>query len=224
MTRAAAEPPSRAVAADLDRLVERLPTRHPRSLARAISVVEGGGAPAAELVRRDLPADRARAHRRRHRPAGRRQVDPRRPPRAACCARTARRSASSASIPTRPFSGGALLGDRIRMQGLATDPRRLHPLDGHPRRDGRPGPRDARRRRPARRRRLRLGAGRDRRRRPGRGRRGARASTRCSWSRCPGLGDDIQAIKAGIMEIADVFVLNKADRDGAERTVARSRS
>jgi LAO/AO transport system kinase len=34
----------------------------------------------------------------------------------------------------------------------------------------------------------------------------------------PGLGDDIQAIKAGIMEIADVFVLNKADREGAERT------
>jgi len=33
----------------------------------------------------------------------------------------------------------------------------------------------------------------------------------------PGLGDDIQAIKAGIMEIADVFVLNKADREGADR-------
>ena len=35
----------------------------------------------------------------------------------------------------------------------------------------------------------------------------------------PGLGDDIQAIKAGILEIGDVFVVNKADRDGAERTV-----
>ncbi|UPU34489.1 methylmalonyl Co-A mutase-associated GTPase MeaB [Geomonas paludis] len=34
----------------------------------------------------------------------------------------------------------------------------------------------------------------------------------------PGLGDDIQAIKAGILEIGDVFVVNKADRDGAERT------
>ncbi|MDK2565069.1 methylmalonyl Co-A mutase-associated GTPase MeaB [Romboutsia sedimentorum] len=34
----------------------------------------------------------------------------------------------------------------------------------------------------------------------------------------PGLGDDIQAIKAGVMEIADVFVINKADRDGAKRT------
>jgi LAO/AO transport system kinase len=34
----------------------------------------------------------------------------------------------------------------------------------------------------------------------------------------PGMGDDIQAIKAGILEIGDVFVVNKADRDGAERT------
>jgi LAO/AO transport system kinase len=34
----------------------------------------------------------------------------------------------------------------------------------------------------------------------------------------PGLGDDIQAIKAGIMEIGDVFAVNKADRDGAKRT------
>jgi LAO/AO transport system kinase len=33
----------------------------------------------------------------------------------------------------------------------------------------------------------------------------------------PGLGDDIQNMKAGLMEIADIFVLNKADREGAER-------
>jgi LAO/AO transport system kinase len=35
----------------------------------------------------------------------------------------------------------------------------------------------------------------------------------------PGLGDEVQAIKAGILEIADVFVVNKADRDGADSTV-----
>jgi LAO/AO transport system kinase len=35
----------------------------------------------------------------------------------------------------------------------------------------------------------------------------------------PGLGDDIQAIKAGIMEIADIFVINKADRDNADKAV-----
>lgn len=33
----------------------------------------------------------------------------------------------------------------------------------------------------------------------------------------PGMGDDIQAIKAGLMEIADIFVINKADRDGAAK-------
>jgi LAO/AO transport system kinase len=36
----------------------------------------------------------------------------------------------------------------------------------------------------------------------------------------PGAGDDVQALKAGIMEIADIFVVNKADRDGADRTAA----
>ena len=35
----------------------------------------------------------------------------------------------------------------------------------------------------------------------------------------PGMGDNIQAIKAGIMEIADIFVVNKADREGSERAV-----
>jgi LAO/AO transport system kinase len=34
----------------------------------------------------------------------------------------------------------------------------------------------------------------------------------------PGMGDDIQAIKAGIMEIGDIFVINKADREGVLRT------
>lgn len=36
----------------------------------------------------------------------------------------------------------------------------------------------------------------------------------------PGTGDEVQALKAGIMEIADIFVVNKADRDGADRLVA----
>jgi LAO/AO transport system kinase len=34
----------------------------------------------------------------------------------------------------------------------------------------------------------------------------------------PGMGDDIQALKAGILEVGDIFVINKADREGAERT------
>ena len=35
----------------------------------------------------------------------------------------------------------------------------------------------------------------------------------------PGMGDGVQAAKAGILEIGDVFVVNKADRDGADATV-----
>jgi len=40
----------------------------------------------------------------------------------------------------------------------------------------------------------------------------------------PGLGDDIQTIKAGIMEIGDIFVINKADRAGIDRTEAEIRT
>ena len=40
----------------------------------------------------------------------------------------------------------------------------------------------------------------------------------------PGSGDEVQALKAGIMEIADIFVVNKADRDGVERTVQSIRA
>jgi len=36
----------------------------------------------------------------------------------------------------------------------------------------------------------------------------------------PGTGDDVQALKAGIMEIADIFVINKADREGADRLLS----
>ena len=36
----------------------------------------------------------------------------------------------------------------------------------------------------------------------------------------PGMGDDIQALKAGILEVGDIFVVNKADREGADRTVS----
>jgi LAO/AO transport system kinase len=40
----------------------------------------------------------------------------------------------------------------------------------------------------------------------------------------PGMGDDIQAIKAGILEVADLFAVNKSDREGADRTVRDLRS
>jgi LAO/AO transport system kinase len=40
----------------------------------------------------------------------------------------------------------------------------------------------------------------------------------------PGMGDDIQAMKAGIMEIGDLFIVNKADREGADRTATQVES
>jgi LAO/AO transport system kinase len=40
----------------------------------------------------------------------------------------------------------------------------------------------------------------------------------------PGMGDDVQSLKAGIMEIADIFVVNKSDRDGADRVENEVRS
>jgi len=40
----------------------------------------------------------------------------------------------------------------------------------------------------------------------------------------PGMGDDVQSIKAGMLEIADLFVVNKADREGADRTVRQLRA
>ena len=40
----------------------------------------------------------------------------------------------------------------------------------------------------------------------------------------PGLGDSIQTLKAGVMEIADIYVVNKADRDGVEQAVAEVES
>ena len=48
----------------------------------------------------------------------------------------------------------------------------------------------------------------------------ARAAHTTIVVEAPGMGDDIQAIKAGVLEIADILVVNKADREGAERTVA----
>ncbi len=121
--------------------------------------------------------------------------------------------------PSSPFSGGAILGDRIRMQDLYTDPGvliRSMATRGH------------------------LG---------GLARATAdavdvldaagyeeilvetvgvgqdevevfRLAESCVVVLTPGMGDDIQAIKAGLMEVADLFVVNKADRDGADRVVS----
>jgi LAO/AO transport system kinase len=121
--------------------------------------------------------------------------------------------------PSSAFSGGAILGDRVRMQGHATDPdvfirsmaTRGH-LGGLARATG-----DA----------VDLldaagfdpvlvetvGVGQDE-------VEIVRAADAVCVVLVPGMGDDIQAIKAGILEIADLFVINKADRAGADRLTA----
>lgn len=134
------------------------------------------------------------------------------------CYRASRQKVGILAVdPSSPFSGGALLGDRIRMQSLATDPdifirsvatrgkmgglaaavhSELLVLDaaGY---------------------RVLLvetvGAGQDE-------VDVARAAHVTLLILVPGMGDDIQTVKAGIMEIADIFVINKADREGALRT------
>ena len=119
--------------------------------------------------------------------------------------------------PTSPFSGGAILGDRIRMQRHALDPDVfirsvatrgylgglsrstfdiVHVLDamGYQRVLVET-----------------VGVGQDE-------VDVMRAAHTTVVVTVPGLGDDIQAIKSGLLEVADVLVVNKADREGADRT------
>lgn len=120
--------------------------------------------------------------------------------------------------PSSPFTGGAILGDRIRMQELYTDPGvliRSMATRGHLGGLSRAtadavdvldaaGFQDVLVET--------VGVGQDE-------VEVFRLAETCVVLLTPGMGDDIQAIKAGLMEVADVFVVNKADRDGADRTV-----
>ena len=121
--------------------------------------------------------------------------------------------------PTSPFTGGAILGDRIRMQAHATDPGvfiRSMATRGHL--GGLAAATDQA---------LlvlsaagmdvllveTVGVGQDEVAIVG-------SADVSLVVLVPGLGDEVQALKAGIMEIADVFVVNKADREGTDRVVA----
>lgn len=121
--------------------------------------------------------------------------------------------------PTSPFSGGAILGDRVRMQAHAGDPGvfiRSMATRGHLGGVARATYEVA----------LLLdasgkdvvlietvGVGQDE-------VDIVRTADVSIVTLVPGAGDEVQALKAGIMEIADLFVVNKADREGADRTVA----
>jgi GTPase len=120
--------------------------------------------------------------------------------------------------PSSPFSGGALLGDRIRMQGHASDPGvfiRSMATRGHLGGLAVATPQALR---------VLDAAGYDvvLIETVGVGQSEVDVVSLADTTLvllAPGMGDGIQAAKAGILEVADVFVVNKADRNGAEQTV-----
>jgi len=125
--------------------------------------------------------------------------------------------------PSSPFSGGAILGDRIRMNDLALDPgvfirsmATRGTLGGLSRATADAVDlMDAAGRSP-----IfveTVGVGQDE-------VEVMRLAHTVVVVSVPGLGDDVQALKAGLLEIADVHVVNKADRDGADRTQAELRA
>ncbi len=121
--------------------------------------------------------------------------------------------------PTSPFTGGAILGDRIRMMELAGDP---HVFIRSMASRGSLGGLSASTRDVVR---AMDAAGYN----PiiietvGTGQAEVevmRAAQTVLVVSAPGMGDEVQAIKAGILEIADIFVVSKADKPGADQTVA----
>jgi LAO/AO transport system kinase len=119
--------------------------------------------------------------------------------------------------PSSPFTGGAILGDRVRMQDHATDPGvyiRSMSSRGHLGGLAAATPQAVR---------VLDGAGCDvvLVETVGVGQAEVEVASLADSVivlLAPGMGDAIQAVKAGILEIADIFVVNKADRDGADAT------
>jgi LAO/AO transport system kinase len=198
-------------------LAERVLAGDPRAMARAMSLIEDE-APAAAALVRDIFPHTGRTY----------LVGVTGPPGAGKSTLVDRmishtRSAGGtvgvvAVDPTSPFTGGALLGDRVRMQAHAQDEgvfirsmaTRGH-LGGLARATG-----DVALVLDAAGKQLvvieTVGVGQDE-------IEIVRTADLCIVVLVPGTGDDVQALKAGIMEIADIFVVNKSDREGADRTV-----
>lgn len=197
-------------------LIEQMRAGDRRALSRLVSIVENGGDDARRALAR-LYQYTGHAH----------IIGVTGPPGAGKStlvnelALAYRRRGQSVAVlavdPTSPFSGGAILGDRIRMQPLGNDPSIFvrsmasrGQLGGLARATA-----DVIKVLDA--------AGFDKIivETVGAGQAEveiAREAHTTVVVEVPGLGDDVQAIKAGILEIADVFVVNKADREDAART------
>ena len=207
---------------DLETLLQGVFERRRRALGRAASILEDRRVGHRRLLREIYPrTGRARVIGVTGPPgAGKSTLVDRL---ARCCRERDESVAILAVDPSSPFTGGALLGDRVRMQGLASDPDVF--IRSMATRGAVGGlalaARDA----------IDLfdgagfdwvlvetvGVGQDE-------TDVVRTVDVVVLVTVPGLGDEIQAIKAGIMEIADLFVVNKADRAGADRALEDLRS
>jgi LAO/AO transport system kinase len=200
---------------DLKLLVERLRSGDARTLARAITMVENRLPGGAELLKALFPqTGRARILGLTGAPGAGKStlVDQ--------LAKHYRKQDRTVGIiavdPTSPYTGGAILGDRIRMQDHFSDPgiyirsmATRGSLGGLARTTS-----DVATVMDASGRDLimieTVGVGQDE-------VDIVRLADVTVVILVPGMGDDVQSIKAGIMEIADIFVINKSDREGAER-------
>jgi len=198
---------------DVDAIVTGVLAREPRAIARAISLVEDGddGLPALSAGVFPHTGSAATIGLTGAPGVGKSTI-------ATALVRTARandrRVAVLAIDPTSPYTGGALLGDRVRMQEHATDPDvfiRSMATRGHLGGMALAAPEAVR---------ILDAAGFDlvivETVGVGQAEIDVAAATDTTLVvLAPGLGDAIQMAKAGILEVADVFVVNKADRDGA---------
>jgi len=208
--------------ADVETLARQITEGSTRALARGLTWIESGGARAEALCARLYPSTgRAQIVGLTGAPGSGKSTLARA---LALVARARGRTVGVLAVdPSSPFTGGAILGDRIRMSDLALDPgvfirsmATRGALGGLSRAAA-----DAVDVMDAAGLGLVLvetvGVGQDE-------VDVMRLAHTIVVVSVPGLGDDVQALKAGVLEIADVHVVNKADRDGADRTVAELRA